>query len=317
MLTEGMVFKNYKELCAYLGWEVKEGNAKKSQMKELDTKCKWYKKGQKIVIEFVYEYEKPKEDGRSKNNVYINPVEVILLFALKDMEKPEIYFSNSKMYRVLGLFNDKFEELNYGETNEIIEELIVDYLTAKSFKITSKAEANRIIKRALIGMKNRRTIDYIEGRIIVGEDYSHRIATPEESRILTKLEKECLNEVGCLTYTQLEYKNLFFKYNKILKEKIKESGIKNFSHSYDGYCVISHNKLIADEIDRQCKDNNFKILNDLFCEKLRATAKSKHKSAKKKMEMNTGFGESIALGEASEEYIKDFDKMINKYIKIK
>lgn len=315
MLIEGMIFKNYKELCSHLGWEIKEGNAKKAQMKELDAKCKWYKQGQKIVIEFVYEYEKTKEDGRSKNNVYINPVEVILLFALKGMEKPEIYFSNSKMYRILGLFNDKFEELNYGDTNEIIQELVVDYLTAKSFKITSKAEANRIIKRALKGMKNRRTIDYIEGRIIVGADDTHRVATPEEARILTKIEKECLDEVGCLNFTQLEYKNLFFKYNKLLKEKIEETSIKNFSHSYDGYCVISHNKLIADEIDRQCKDDNFKALNDLFCEKLRATAKSKHKSAKKKLENNTKFGEGIAFGEASEGYTKEFDRLIGRYVR--
>ena len=164
-------------------------------------------------------------------------------------------------------------------------------------------------------MKNRRTIDYIEGRIIVGADDTHRVATPEESRILTKIEKECLDEVGCLNFTQLEYKNLFFKYNKLLKEKIEETSIKNFSHSYDGYCVISHNKLIADEIDRQCKDDNFKALNDLFCEKLRAAAKSKHKSAKKKLENNTKFGEGIAFGEASEGYTKEFDRLIGRYVR--
>lgn len=315
MLKEGMIFKNYKELCTHLGWEIKEGNSKKSQMKELDTLCKWYKQGQKIVIELIYDYKKTKNDGRNKNNIYINPVEVILLFELKNMENPEIYFSNSKIYRTLGLFNSKFEELNYGDTNEIIHELVVDYITAKSFKITSKAEANRIIKRALKSMKDRRTIDYIEGRIIVGIDGSHRLATPEESRILTKLEKESLNEVDCCSFTQLEYRNLFFKYNRVLNQKIENTDINNFSHSYHGYCVISHNKLIADEIDRQCKDNNFKKLNDLFCEKLKATAKSKHKSAKSKMENSITFGEGVAIGEASEDFIKNFNKMIDIYVR--
>ena len=40
MLKNGQVFKNYKELCGFMGWEIKSGNAKIAQFKELDRICK-------------------------------------------------------------------------------------------------------------------------------------------------------------------------------------------------------------------------------------------------------------------------------------
>ena len=316
-LKEGMIFKNYKALCGFMGWETTRGNYMKARLKELDSLCKWYREGNKIVIEIVYDCRLPKVDGRNKANTYINPIEIVLLFTLKDMEKPEVYFSKSKMYRILGMFNEKFEEINYGDTNSIVEELMVDYLTAKSFKINSKAEANRIIKRALSSMRDRRVIDYISGRIIVSPNGKHRVASTQEVKILLQLEKETLNELGCYSYSQVEYRNLTFKYYKVLNSKIENSELTDFEYAYDGYCVISHNKIISEEIDRQNKDSHFKMLNELFVKKMKAIAVSKHKRAIRKMENKTEFGVGLCVGEASETFLSDYDKMIYKYIKIK
>ena len=58
-LKEGMVIKNYKELCGYLGWNTTTGNAKKSQFKELERFCKYHKDGQKIVVDEVFENPPP------------------------------------------------------------------------------------------------------------------------------------------------------------------------------------------------------------------------------------------------------------------
>lgn len=316
-LKEGMIFKNYKELCGFMGWETTRGNYMKARLKELDSLCKWYRQGNKMVIEIVYELRKPKEDGRFKNSTYLNPVEAILLFALKEKENPEVYFSNSKMYKLLGMFNSKFEELNYGDTNAMVEELLVDYLTAKSFKINSKAEANRIIKRALNSMKDRRVIDYTNSKIIVSYEGKHRVATSEESKILLKLEKEVLDELNCYSYSQMEFKNLTYKYYNLLKKKIESSELKDFQYSYEGFCVISHNKIVSDEIDRQCKDVNFKMLNGLFVDKMKSVAISRHNKALKKLGNDTKFGSGIAIGEASDTFIDQYGKMINTYVKVK
>ena len=316
MFKEGMIFKNYKELCEYMCWETTRGNYMKARLKELDSLCKWHRQGNKIVIEMVYEVRLPKDDGRYKSSTYINPVEEVLLFILKNSDNSQVYLSNAKMYKMLGLFNEKFEKLNYGDTNAIVEEIVVDYLTAKSFKINSKAEANKIIKRALNSMRDRRVVDYIEGRIIVDLKGDHRMATPEEVKLFTSIEKEALNEVGCLNFSQLEYRNLTYKYHSLIKEKISKHNIEGVDYSYHGYCVISHNKILAEEIDRQRKEKSFYLLNELFVEKMKAIALTRHTSAVKKLSEDTGFGENMALGEASPSFLSDYDKMISNYIAI-
>ena len=57
-LHEGMVIKNYKELCALLEIEVFGGNQKRSQMKDLETYCSYHRDGYKYIIDEVYETKK-------------------------------------------------------------------------------------------------------------------------------------------------------------------------------------------------------------------------------------------------------------------
>lgn len=318
-LTVGRIFKNYKELCRFMGWKVYSGGkAKRLQLEQLERLCKYHKEGNKIVIDEVYSVAiKKPEDGRSKNNIFINPIEVILLFSLRsiDNEKDDLYFSNTKFYKILGLFNKNYDELECLDTSSIVEVLQVDYLTIKSFKVNSKSEANKIINRALKSLYSRKVIDYYEGRIIVDENGVSRLATPEETKIITRVEKETLSSLGCINYGQLEYRSLYGKYTKLVNKKIQESTIKNYKYSYRGYCVTSHNKSVAEEIDRQCKDDNFKLLNDLFAEKMQRVTKSRNRSAIKKEYDSMVFGEPMLLGEASEVFISDSNKLINSYIK--
>jgi len=61
MVKAGQVFKNYKELCAYMGEEVKGGTEKMSQMRKWGYLFSWHKEGYKIIIDEVF------EDGEIKN----------------------------------------------------------------------------------------------------------------------------------------------------------------------------------------------------------------------------------------------------------
>ena len=73
-LKEGMVVNNYRELCKLLNIDIKGGNTKISQMKELGTFCSFHRNGQKIIIDKIYGNTIPKEDGRTlrKINSYPN-----------------------------------------------------------------------------------------------------------------------------------------------------------------------------------------------------------------------------------------------------
>lgn len=316
-LKEGMTFKNYNELCNFMNWKNTGGDYKKARIKELSTMCKWHNKGYKFVIEEVYKEQLQKIDKRSKNNIFINSIEIILLFSLRniDAEKYNLYFSNSKFYKLLGLFNNNFENLNYSDIDLVLEELQIDYSTFKSFKVNSKAEANKIIARALKSLHSRKVIDYYEGMIIVDNNNVSRLASYEESRTITRLQKEVFNELHCFNFSQIEFRNLQLVYYRKLNKKIKESNIEKFQYFYRGYCVTSHNKSIAEEIERQCKDENFKKLNDLFIEKMQRVAENRHKYAIKKEKEKLLFGECMLLDEASKSYISDSNKLINNYIK--
>ena len=117
-------YKNFKDICICSGLLEKEkpapfGNTRRRLEKELSTICKWKKSdnGNGIIVEEVYKEQLQKIDKRSKNNIFINSIEIILLFSLRniDAEKYNLYFSNSKFYKILGLFNNNFENLNYSD----------------------------------------------------------------------------------------------------------------------------------------------------------------------------------------------------------
>lgn len=304
-------------MCEFMRWNIYSGKQKILQFEELGRICKYHKEGNKIIIDEVFAVAVEPVDGRSKNNIFINPIEAILLFTLKsiDNDKYNLYFSNKKFYQILGLFNKEYSTLESGESSDIIEALQVDYLSLKSFKVNSKSEANKIIKRALESQRKRKVIDYFEGRIIVGVDDKQILATIEETKVITRLEKESCNKLGCITYGQLEFRNLFGKYYYILNDKLEKSEIEDYKYSYRGYCVTSHNKSVAEEIDRNCKDENFKKLNDLFIDKMKRVVVSRNKSAIKKQTDKMTFGEPILNGEAQESFLNDTNKLINTYIK--
>lgn len=275
-----------------------------------------YKVGREVrykVID-IYKEHHPKQDGRRKNNTYVDALEFLILHELNNRKDTIIYVSNSNLYEPLGFFNEKFKELNYSNDTETCEKLLVDYLTLKSFKITSKAEANRIINRVLKSMKDRKLINYIQGKMIVGQDATIRIASIEENSILTKLEKETLNEIGCRSHSHLEFKNLKAAYNRKLKEKIILSGeISNYDYMYEGYCIISHKEVVMNEIKQKEKQEKFIVLNNLFQDKLGKTFETKHLYATKRLEEQTEFGTGIEQGEASKEYLKQTKKLMDIY----
>ena len=55
MVKEGQTFKNYKELCLYLGEKPTDGNSKKKQLNRWNCLFSWHKEKYQYVIDEVYE----------------------------------------------------------------------------------------------------------------------------------------------------------------------------------------------------------------------------------------------------------------------
>ena len=86
-MLELTTYKNYKELCKAMNWEVTSSNSKKKQMKELESICKFHKEGQKFIIEDIY--DKPKEiiNNTGKSSIYEDSFKPLVLNVLSQHYK--------------------------------------------------------------------------------------------------------------------------------------------------------------------------------------------------------------------------------------
>ncbi len=315
-LTVGRVFKNYKELCKFMGWKPTGGDYKKSRLKELDSLCKWHNEGYKFVIDEVYKQQLLKKDKRRDKAIYVNPIKGILFYSLKDF-KGELYFSVNKFIELLEIFNKKYCDLQIdSDYQEVALETGIDVYTLKGFKIGSKREAQRIIERALKSMKSQRILDYMQGRIIVTNDNNYRFAIPEERRVIQRIEEEELKKLNCFNMASLKYKNLENKFYYRIKQRFHEEGLDYINYTFYGYSIVSHDKTITEQIELLEKEANVVELKGLFKKRLEEFAIGNHSREVKKELDSVGFGEAILEFNpiASSSYIPNFQKAIDTFI---
>lgn len=118
-LQSNMIVKNYKEMCAVLGEEPKEGKGRQLQQKEWQRHFSYSKKGQQFIIEEIYATPLPKDF--SKDDVYSKYVQVVLSKHLK--EKGIGDFTMKSLLQTCGFVNyywDNMELLEeYAKKNDI------------------------------------------------------------------------------------------------------------------------------------------------------------------------------------------------------
>ena len=125
VLSDGKVFKNYKELARAMGWKPASGinNTYHAQMKQLSSVCRWRKDvdsngkklSNKIIIEEVYQAPLPIVDKRK---------EVGLRLDLPGYCVPEEYSKSKGIYRII--LND---EVYIGSTGKGFRKRFLSHLT--------------------------------------------------------------------------------------------------------------------------------------------------------------------------------------------
>lgn len=115
-ITEGLIIRNYKELITLLGEEVKSGNAKIRQMKDLEQYCTYHKDGNKFIIDKIFDNPIERLDN-SKNSRVINNInkgeyskEMFPLVKNFVGKNPDIEFCpKGKLMKELRLKNDNYD----------------------------------------------------------------------------------------------------------------------------------------------------------------------------------------------------------------
>ena len=255
-MLERKIYKNWRELCEELGWKTTGGTYKKARLKELDTICSWYKEGNKIVVDEIFEVAKEKvderasngghstkstkeDDGRkNKNAIYKELDNIILNYLYCNTSDDTVNVTKNQLVRKCEF------DISIQDNNEYSKETINDVLDVYRSILSHAVDSSlkRLEKKGFINYKYTFMIHY-EG--------IWRLATEEEEMKIKEVEEQVKEEMKIKNVFLLDKQMQMIYYNKCSRV-CYEQGI-----CYLYYKVININKIATFEqlnlktIDRQ------------------------------------------------------------------
>lgn len=167
-LKTKQIFKNYKELCAFLGEEPKTANSKKAQLKEWERYFSFIKEGQKIIITEIFDVSKEKVTKyTSNNNKNVKPMMDYLMSEF-NTDYIDKYFTISNWSTlVLHLLNKEVCDKTYRDEEELLlfceENKITDPKFFRIYVGTIKFITKNLITTAFRGLQKRGFLEYEDG----------------------------------------------------------------------------------------------------------------------------------------------------------
>lgn len=355
-LKEGQVVKNYKELCELIDESPKGGDSKKSQLKELERYIKYHKEGNKFVIEEIYEEPLEKIDNRGKqdNNSakYIEDIELNLIGEILTKGCDGKYVvGNGVLLKDLGLININYSYCKRRQDKlaiylDINKTIVNEYYTNVDSMITGNLE------KALRNLADRKILSWSQTKIIcrnvitnityshttridefdeeietikpvVESDVIYTEVTEEEDRLITKCEKEVLDNMGYDSLTTVFLKNKLKEYysncHKLIRNKIPD-----LNFYFKAYKMIYTFEIVANELERlgyedwEKRDNeiNKEFINYGVIERIIDNAKKRRERELEKSKNGMGIKNTKYKYRTEEKYVKDYIEINNNVIDI-
>lgn len=306
-LQVGRVVKNYKELCALLGEEFKQGgDSRKAQLKEFARYFEWEKSGQKFLITDIYDTPLPKEDGRNKGK-YVKCIEIILLNYLSKQKGYTYTLSKKKWWELLGMVNRKYDNVSQEELLEI-DPVITKFEIRQYYQRCNK-KLEEILFSALRSLSSRKLIDWGIETVIVtrNQGKTHfRVANEFEKKIILRAERYVLHKIMHLE----KMFNVFAKqkqdeFYRLVNEILEDSLDKEWQYYYKQVKIIYNHDQVVEAIPDIEAELRKLELNDKVVNTLNEHAKEKYRKERKKYEDNSAkLFEKLVNGEdISEEKI--------------
>ena len=95
-IEEGMLIKNYKELCELLNLKITTGKSKQIQMREIERYMDLLKDGNSYVVLEIYDKPIPS----TVSSKYTKFIQNILLYYLSKQDVPVIYINKNELIRI-------------------------------------------------------------------------------------------------------------------------------------------------------------------------------------------------------------------------
>lgn len=238
-LKEGQVFKNYKELCNYLGWNITDGKSKIKQIENLRYLCRFERVGHKYVIVKILNDKLPEKQPRISNHAkYVQPFEVLIKNFFEESESSFLVIGKFDFLCTLEVITPDVSEMF--SVNYISESCDID-TKSKTFAVFKSIFLDHLFVKldaSLESMHKRHLIDLKKVMLIKTYDnLTPRKATESENAFLNKISDEVLEELKCKTKNEVIIKNLNIVYKTKIKEKISKSKFKHIKFYEQGYLI--------------------------------------------------------------------------------
>ena len=267
-LSEGMTFKNYKELCLFLDMPVKTGNAKLVQMNELSRYCAYTKQGQKITITEIFSEPLPKIDlsYAGNNSKYVEHIQAQLLYTLSKAEGHKYTITKNNLFESLGMVNHMY--LDKASVLKLLPKKDSRFtkFNINHLYLRTNDRFTRILFDSLNSLENRCLLNYNDIYIVVRIDEEgkehHLKATDEEKVLITSIKYNVLQDMKLNSVMQVMFKfkteEFYRRVNKKLKEYDIDYAYKQIELFFDKNNVIY--ELSKIELQQHKKELNNKVI---------------------------------------------------------
>lgn len=233
MMSEGQVFKNYKELCTFLRQPVADGNSKKSQLKEFERHFEYERQGYKYIIKHIYD----EPLSALSTGLYSNLIQKLILDMMvkaRDNGEHKINLSKSMLLEKLCMVNFNYTKGKYDK--RIFDDIEVSDMDVKLFYMSVDNNMKRRIDSALNSLSKKNIIDYdMITMICVDYDGVRRVrkAYDIERQYISEVKYNFMNNLGCKDEVEILLKGLWNKYMKQVMEYVNDNIQYDISVDYD------------------------------------------------------------------------------------
>lgn len=208
-LKQGMILKNYKELCSVLEIKPSDGNGKKSQMKELERYIKYHKEGNKFIIDEVYNEVKEKMDKRTNgnnNDLSKNLRYMILHLCHKNKlrSKVEVGYSKTFLYSYCGMINENYRDTK-GNKKAFAQYLNLEQLAIEECFEYTDDRMGQALRRALSTLTNtNKALGYRYGyNYVLNSETYHMTADIDLETIIRDVENKTMKQMKMNRYDKI------------------------------------------------------------------------------------------------------------------
>lgn len=274
-LKEGMIVKNYKELCALLDEKPKGGKGKVYQLKEFERYFSYEKEGHKFVITSIYEIPLPKEDKRieGNNSIYSENIQKLILFYLSQQDNEMVLLSCSKLLLELDIINKNYRNgrNNVDELSKIVnieKRFIYDFYNNTQSSLKSKLETalNKLNRKSLITWKKvimvaKENVTIVlneagtpliqDDQIVYNKTNEFDRATEKEEKDIIRIEREVMELMGFYDKKDIFINGKYNEFRKKVENKLrKKYSIQFYYSAYEILFNKEHiQRLAVKEID--------------------------------------------------------------------